>query len=287
MDTVLSVENLGKSYGSFALKDVSFSLQRGRIMGFIGRNGAGKTTTLKSLLNFVHPDNGRISFFQKDFLKNEREIKKQIGYVSGGISYYTKKKLKTITAVTSSFYSTWDKDVYRHYLTMFSLDENKTPSQLSEGMKVKYALTLALSHGAKLLILDEPTSGLDPVSRDEILDIFLTLSKNGISILFSTHITSDLDKCADDITYIKKGSIIASCPISDFIGQYSVVMLDSESLAAEYKNVLVGLKQAKNGYTALIKNTDASAIPFSKSPANLEDIMIHMERGDSYENAIL
>ena len=208
----LSVKGLCKEYPSFSLKDISFSVEQGTIMGFIGRNGAGKTTTLKSILNLVHPSRGEIRFFGMELEKNEPEIKRQIGFVSGGVDYYVKKKIKTITNVTRRFYDDWDEQAYRRYMARFELDESKTPDQLSAGMKVKYALTLALSHRAKLLILDEPTSGLDPVSRDDLLDVFLSLQREGVSILFSTHITSDLDRCADSITYIRRGEIAASMP---------------------------------------------------------------------------
>ena len=145
-----------------------------------------------------------------------------MGFVSGGVDYYSNKKIKTITSVTKSFYKLWDDAAYSKYMSMFKLDENKTPAQLSAGMKVKYALTLALSHNAELLILDEPTSGLDPVSRDDLLDVFMELCENGITILFSTHITSDLDKCADKIVYIKNGKILAESDIKSFVDSYKV-----------------------------------------------------------------
>lgn len=217
MNTVLEIKNLCKKYSSFELKDVSFSLKEGSIMGFIGRNGAGKTTTIKSILNFVHPSSGSIVFFGKEMIGNEDEIKQLIGYAPGGINYYPMKTLKKITKITKSFYPSWNDELYEKYMEAFKLDENKKPKELSEGMKVKYNLVLALSHGAKLLILDEPTSGLDPVSRDELLTIFEKLRDKGTSILFSTHITSDLEKCADSITYIKQGQIVDSSSKEDFI----------------------------------------------------------------------
>ena len=163
-DAVLEIRGLCKEYPSFRLKDVGFSLARGHIMGFIGRNGAGKTTTLKSALNIVHPSAGELRYFGLDFAENELEIKRRIAFVSGGANYYPNKKLSTVTAVTRSFYEGWDEAAYRRYLQLFALDESKTLKALSAGMQVKYALALALSHGAELLILDEPTSGLDPSS---------------------------------------------------------------------------------------------------------------------------
>lgn len=211
MEKILEISHLYKEYPTFRLEDVSFAVGKGRIMGFIGRNGAGKTTTLKSILNLVHKSSGEIRYFGLDMEKNEDEIKRRVGFAGGAVDYYRRKKIRQIIEVTKSFYSSWDDELYRKYMKFFSLDEEKTPAQLSEGMKVKLNLTIALSHGAELLILDEPTSGLDPVSREELLDVFTYLAKEkGVAILFSTHITSDLDKCADDITYIKGGKILST-----------------------------------------------------------------------------
>ena len=221
------IKNLRKTYPSFTLSDVSFDLYAGRITGFIGRNGAGKTTTIKSMLGLVRSDRGEVSYFGLPFAENEDEIKQRIGYSTGAVNYYPKKKIKDIVSVTKTFYSTWDEDAYRRYLSMFALDENKTPSELSEGMKVKFNLLLALSHKAEMLILDEPTSGLDPFSRDEILELFIQLKKRGVAILFSTHITSDLEKCADDILYIQNGKLIAACPKKTFGKQF---IKDGETL---------------------------------------------------------
>jgi len=276
--SVLAVNNLCKKYDQFELDNVSFALEQGTITGFIGRNGAGKTTTLKSLLNFVHPDRGEILFFGKDFKASEFEIKQKIGFVTGGINYYPKKKIKTITATTRRFYENWDQQAYQLYMKRFELDENKTPDELSEGMKVKYSLVLALSHQAELLILDEPTSGLDPVSRDDLLDVFLGLLQAGITILFSTHITSDLDKCADNIIYIQKGKVLANSDMASFLAQYKVLEFSDEQLTDDLRSKLIGYKQTKHGYRALIKATDASHINENVTDADLEAIMIHMEK---------
>lgn len=214
------IRNLSKSYPSFKLSDVSFSLSAGRIKGFIGRNGAGKTTTIKSILGLVHADHGDIRYFDLPFSENERAIKQRIGFSTGAVNYYPKKKIKDIASVTESFYQNWDEEAYREYLDLFSLDESKTPSELSEGMKVKFNLLLALSHRAEILILDEPTSGLDPFSRDELLDLFAELKRRGVAVLFSTHITSDIEKCADDIMYIRNGRLAADCSMDEFRANY-------------------------------------------------------------------
>jgi ABC-2 type transport system ATP-binding protein len=218
--SLCDIKNLSKSYPSFVLSDISFELNAGRIIGFIGRNGAGKTTTIKSALGFVHPDCGEICYFGLPFSENEREIKQRIGFSTGAVNYYPKKKIKNIVAITKTFYQNWDYTAYREYLELFSLDENKMPCELSEGMKVKFNLLLALSHKAEILILDEPTSGLDPFSRDELLGLFVELKNRGAAVLFSTHITSDIEKCADDIMYIRKGKLIANCSKDKFCENY-------------------------------------------------------------------
>ena len=214
---VLEVQGLRKTYPGFRLQDVSFSVAPGSIMGFIGRNGAGKTTTLKSLLHVVHPDAGTIRFFGLDLNEHEGEIKQRIGYAGGAVDYYRRKPIRKLLEVTRGFYDNWDDAACRRWLEAFHLDERKSPAQLSEGMRVKLNLTLALSHRAELLILDEPTSGLDPVSREELLDAFCFLRDKGVAILFSTHITSDLEKCADHISYISRGRLLASERMSGFL----------------------------------------------------------------------
>lgn len=274
---ILKVSNLCKDYPAFSLSDVSFELEAGRITGFIGRNGAGKTTTMKLLFDFVHKDSGSVEFFSLPFSENQGQIKQRIGFVTGGVDYYNTKKLKTITGITRGFYSNWDEAAYREYLKLFSLDENKTPAQLSAGMKVKYSLALALSHRAELLVLDEPTSGLDPISRDELLSIFMDLSDKGVTILFSTHITSDLDRCADNIIYIKNGRIIAKDSLRHFVEGYRLAEFDGE-LSTAAAEAAIGCKRSKTGHTALFCAEDAERLAVGCRPADLEDIMLHMEK---------
>lgn len=225
--SIVEVNGLNKAYPGFELKDVSFGLEKGRITGFIGRNGAGKTTTIKSMLNLVHPDSGRISFFGMELSENEEKIKQRIGYSAGSVNWYPRKKIREISAAMKAFYPGWNETDYRRYLQLFQLDEEKTPLMLSEGMKVKLNLLLALSHQAEVLILDEPTSSLDAFSRQEILEIFTGLKETGISIFFSTHIISDIEKCADDLIYLSGGRLIASRTKAEFIDTF---LLPGETL---------------------------------------------------------
>ena len=218
---IAEVRDLEKRYPAFELKDVSFALESGRITGFIGRNGAGKTTTIKAMLNMIHPDGGTVRYFGRPLAGNEADVKKRIGYSTGTVSWYPRKKIRDIVAVVRRFYDTWDEAAYRRYRELFGIDEQKTPRELSEGQKVKANLMLALAHRAEVLILDEPTSGLDPFSRNELLGIFSELRSSGVTVFFSTHIISDIEKCADDIVYISQGRIAAAMPKAEYIRTYS------------------------------------------------------------------
>lgn len=275
----LDVRNVNKKYQGFQLKNVSFQLEQGYIMGFIGANGAGKTTTIKSILNMVHLDSGEICVLGKNMAEHEIELKQEIGCAFGGIDFYTRSKMKTLTGVIKKFYKNWDDGTYYNYLRRFKLDENKKIAELSAGMKVKYGLALALSHGAKLLVLDEPTSGLDPVARDDLLDLFQELVINGeISILFSTHITSDLEKCADYITFIENGQIIDSAEKNEFIESY-FLLNGEESQLSRVKEKLISYKVNSFGFTGLIhaQNYDPSSDIRATAPS-LEEIMVYFAK---------
>ena len=286
---ILEVEGLTKRYAKFTLDSVSFSLEKGYIMGFIGRNGAGKTTTLKSMLRLVHPDAGMVRVGGEDFQQNEWACKQKIGVVWGGVDYYPKKRLKTIADVTRRFFPQWDEETYQNCLRRFELDPDKRIDELSAGMRVKFPLALALSHRAELLILDEPTSGLDPVSRDDLLGLFQELIEDGEhSILFSTHIISDLEKCSDFITYIKDGKILASMDKEGFRDNFRLVKGPEERLTRELGAVGIGTRKHRFGFETMIRKADiAIAAGLNPEPADLETIMIHIEREDDHEKPLI
>ena len=271
----LEVRGLTRKYPTFTLQDVSFSLVPGSITGFIGRNGAGKTTTINSMLSFVHPDGGEVVFFGLPWAEHEREIKEKIGFVSAGMTYHTRKKLKVITEVTRSFYPDWDGKTYEKYMTAFGLEEEKTPAELSNGMKIKYALALALSHGAELLILDEPTSGLDPISREELVEVFLRLKEEGKTVFFSTHITSDLEKCADRILFLQQGCLKADDTLDGFRDAWRIAECAGE-IPPALEQAAHGICRTRDGYTLLLRKEDAEGS--AAREASLEEIMIHLEK---------
>lgn len=287
---VLEVSHLCKYYDKFHLEDVSFAVEEGEIMGFIGRNGAGKTTTLKSILNLIHLTSGEVKVFEKDYLENELECKEKIGFVLGGVDYYPKTKIKKLTAVTKRFYKEWDQGMYDKYIQEFELDEEKRVSELSAGMRVKYMLAIALSHHAKLLILDEPTSGLDPISRDEILDIFEDLSRHQkISILFSTHITSDLEKCANSIAFIKKGRLVSTSTKQEFLNSYLYLEGKMDAFTKDLENNVISyrLDEDNNTFTALIKKDAYQPyINVEVSNPSLETIMIYSEKKEAKDEKL-
>lgn len=274
------IENLSKTYPTFKLDNISFCLEPGYIMGFIGRNGAGKTTTLKSMLKFVHPDCGNVEINGFDINTNEFQVKNSIGFVSGLDGFYNSKKIKTVSDVTKKFFPNWNETLYRELLQKFNLDEEKLIKSLSAGMKVKYQIALAMSHDAKLLILDEPTSGLDPVSRDELIILFQDYVADGEhSILFSTHVTSDLDKCADYITYIKQGKIIESTDIVSYKEKYFLINGKIEDLTDELKAKIIGFHKHNFGFEGMILASDKQLFSNCEiTKPNLEDIMVHRER---------
>ena len=286
MNTVLKVEHLNKKYPTFSLKDVSFEVKPGEIMGFIGRNGAGKTTTLKSIMNLIHYESGKISAFETDMTENELENKQRIGFALSELNYYPNKTIRQLMNVTKRFYKNFDEQKFDEVCKIFNLNLDKKLEELSSGMKVKYSVAIALSHKAELLILDEPTSGLDPVSRDEILDIFREIVKNkDRAILFSTHITSDLDKCASNITYIHDGSIIYTGAKKAFVDSYMFVKdktknkeLEKEYIASkELDDRIEGLISADNK-EVFIKNGIKPEEP------DLEQIMVYLERSKNNES---
>lgn len=275
--SILEVKNITKKYPSFNLDDVSFNVEEGSICGFIGRNGAGKTTTLKGIMGLIHLDAGEIHVFGHNMLINEDENRQDISFSLSELNYFTEVKIGKLTEVTKRFYKNWNDDTYEKICKKFNLDQNKRIKELSSGMKVKYGLAVALSHKAKLLIFDEPTSGLDPVSRDEILEIFKSIVKDGKrSILFSTHITSDLEKCADHIVYIRNGKIVSSLTKDEFINSYKEVKGPISALDAN-KELLVSYKVEGKTFEGLVKkeNVEKLADNIKTSVPALDTIMVY------------
>lgn len=289
MSDFLNLEKVNKHYPSFSLKDVSFSINPGEIMGFIGRNGAGKTTTLKSIMNLIHFESGKISAFGKGMTEYELENKQRIGFALSEINYYPNKTIRQLMNVTKRFYKNFDENKFNQMCNLFNLNIDKKIEELSSGMKVKYSVAIALSHDAELLILDEPTSGLDPVSRDEILDIFREIVKNGDrAILFSTHITSDLDKCATNITYIHDGAIVYTGTKKDFVRKY--LFVKDKTMNKEVLDKYIAYKELDDRIEGLIDANEKDYFVskgLNPEEPDLEQIMVYLERSNNNEGFTL
>lgn len=280
---LLEVKNLCKSYPSFKLEDVSFSLPKGYIMGFIGKNGAGKSTAIKCIYNLIKKDKGDIYLLGRKLEDiSELELKQEVALMLGGMDIYPTSKIGEIGEVVSSFYKNFDNETYNRLLKKFELDKNKKFKELSNGMKSKFLLTLAMSHKAKLLILDEPTSGLDPYSRDQLLEEFQNYIQDGErSILLSTQIVSDLESIADYIGYIKEGKIIDFATKDDFASSYKIFSTKKEIGEHIDPSILVGIRESSVSFEGLIRSKDASKLPegIELSEPSIEEIMIFNERG--------
>ena len=226
-------------------------------MGLVGPKGAGKTTTIQLILNMLEKDAGRILAFGKDNVVSEKEIKQDIGIVFDSIFYVDSWTVKDTEKAVSIFYDNWRHDIFTDMLKRFDLPQNKKVGELSRGMQMKLMLACAFSHNAKLLILDEPTSGLDPVTRDEFLGILQDYIKDGErSVLFSTHITSDLEQVADYITFINQGNLIFTGSMEDLLGSYRFVKGRPQDLTPEIEKNIVGLRKTDIGFEGLVGTKD-------------------------------
>jgi len=284
MGNILEVVGLNKSYKNFSLADVSFTLPEDCITGFIGINGAGKTTTIRTILGLIQRASGTIKIFGKDIEKNERELKNRIGVVPDDGRFYDELTMAEMKSIIAPAYSKWSEKDYKEYMDRFSLNPKQKIATLSKGMRMKFALTLALSHGAELLIMDEPTSGLDPLIRSQLLEIMRDyMKRGGKGVFFSTHITSDLDKVADMLILIHDGKILFEQEKDALMDGFRLVKGDIKALNAENRNLFLSVRENEFGFAGI---TDKLAevrrsIPdvLAEKPS-IEDIMLgYIERG--------
>ena len=281
MNNVLEINNITKDYKKFKIDNISFNLPKGYIMGFLGANGAGKTTTIKLILNMIKRDSGEIKVFGLDNIREEERIKEQIGVVFDECYYLEDWTLNDVEKAVSMFYKNWNSSIYEKYLKEFNLARDKKVKDLSRGMRMKLMIAVAFSHEAKLLILDEPTSGLDPVARDEFLDILRDyIEDEEKSVIFSSHITSDIEKIADYITYINNGKIIFTGEKDEFLEKYCIIKGGKEDITESQKKEIIGLRMHSTGFEGLIELK--KAVGFSSKviieKASLDEIMIYMNK---------
>lgn len=283
MENILEVKNLSKKYPGFELKNVSFKLPKGMIMGVIGENGAGKTTTIKSILNIANDYTGEIKVFGLDNRTNDKKIKEDIGVVLDNMFFPEILNPMDINSVMKDVYVNWDSDLYLKYLRDFSLPKNSQIKTFSKGMRKKLEIATALSHHPKLLILDEPTSGLDPIARNEVIDIFRDFIQNEeCSILLSSHITTDLEHIADYITFINDGEILLSKTRDELLEEYGIVKCNENEFKEIEKKDFFKYKKNKYGYEVLVENKTEFRKKYNINTIDkltLEDLMVLMIKG--------
>ncbi|MBP1538445.1 MAG: ABC transporter ATP-binding protein [Ruminococcus sp.] len=278
-ENAIELNSVTKRYDGFTLDSVSLTVPKGSIMGFIGQNGAGKTTTMRSLLNITKIDSGEIKLLGLDHVKNEREIKKDIAVVFDSIPFDDMFTPKDMAKIFSGLYPQWEDKTYSDYLERFELPYKKKIGKFSKGMKMKLQIACALSHNAKLLIMDEATSGLDPVVRDEILHIFMEYMQTGErTILMSSHITSDLEKIADCVTFIDKGSVLISGYKDEVLDNHGIIKCSNDDVKLIDPSDIVSVRTNSFGAEVMIHNRQSAAYRYKNmliDPASLEDIMLY------------
>lgn len=280
MVNMLEVNNLSKKFPRFTLDNISFSLPQGHVMGFIGPNGSGKTTTMKLILNMLHKDNGTIKIMGLDNVTEESRVKEDLGVVFDSHSFCEEWSVAETGAIIGRFYEKWDMDRYTELLEKFNIDKKKKIRVLSRGQQMKLMLACALSHDAKLLILDEPTSGLDPIARDELINIISEYILDGTrSVLFSTHITDDLEKIADYITFIQDGEMIFTGLKDEFKDDFRKVTGGLEEITNNQKKKVIGYSELSTRFQGMIQSynfTDFSGLQLE--PISINDIMVFFNK---------
>ena len=282
MNDAINLLNVTKQYPKFTLSDISMDLPAGYIMGLIGPNGAGKTTLIKLILNMIKRNSGEISVFGLDVLQSEHTIKEQIGVVFDSHYFVETWTLREISSVMKLFYETWDESKYEKWLKDYQLNADMKVRDLSKGQQMKLMLACAFSHDSKLLILDEPTSGLDSIARDDLLDTLSDYIQDGEhSVLFSTHITSDLEQIADYITFIDQGKLLYSGLKDEFIDSFRLVKGGNEDLSAALKADLTGYRQHAAGFEGILHTEKAASYPdLLISTPTIDEIIVFTYRGN-------
>jgi ABC-2 type transport system ATP-binding protein len=284
MQNILEIRNLSKTYPSFQLKEVGFSVPSGSIVGFVGENGAGKTTTIKLILNEIRRDSGSVTVFGLDNIKDEREIKEQIGVVFDESYFHGEFKSGDINTILKRVFQNWDTALFNSYLSQFKLPKDKMIKEYSKGMKMKLGIASALAHKPRLLILDEATSGLDPIVRSDILDIFLDFIQDEThSVLFSSHITSDLEKVADYVTFIHEGQIVFDRSKDELMDQCGILKCGASDFSRIEKSGLIRWRKNELGYEALVADQQKAKQNYPNlviDKASIDEIMLLYIKGE-------
>lgn len=286
MDYHLEVKDLSKTYtkSTFSLNKVSFSIPKGTIMGFVGENGAGKTTTISSILNTIKKDSGIIKVFGKEMTDKDRAIREDIGVVFDAINFPETLTVKRLSKVMEGIYNKWNQKLFLEFVNKWNIPINRDIKTFSRGMSMKLSIATALSHTPKLLVLDEATSGLDPVAREDILDTFLEFVKDkNNSILISSHIISDLEKIADYITFIHKGSVILTEKKENLVCKYGIARCKFDEFNNISKSDIISYRKKNSQIDIVIKDKDTFKRKYKNiviDKPSIEEIMLILIKGE-------
>ena len=285
MENIIEIKNLKKKYDDkFELGKIDISIPKGVIVGLIGENGAGKTTLIKSILNIIKIDSGEIKIFGKDYKKEEKVIKEDIGVVLDNMFFPELLNAKDINNSMKDIYKNWDSKLYFSYLKEFDLPENKPLKSMSKGMRKKLEIVTAISHKSKLLILDETTSALDPVVRSEVLEVLQKfIEDEEHSILLSAHITSDLERIADEIIFIDKGKKVLQKSRDEIIDNYGILKCDIDYFSNIDKKDIIAYKKTKYAYEILVNDKKQASKKYHNcviDKITLEDLMVLVIKGE-------
>lgn len=290
MENMLELKGVCKEFKGFTLKEVSLSLPKGFIMGYIGRNGAGKTTTLNLITHICNPTKGSIRVNGITYEEDPIRYKEQIGFI-GDESYFPKEmNMKDIRTILAHSYQTFDVNKFDQMVSFWKLPEKTRIEKFSRGMKVKLMFASTLARDTKLLILDEATNGLDPVMREEVLKLLQNYIADGErSILFSTHMLNDLEQIADYVVFIENGSVILDDTKDDLLESYVQVKGRKEDLNESLREKVIGLSTQEFGFEGLLsaENAELLSKQYIVEKPSIDQIMIHMLRdnkgGNLYE----
>lgn len=277
----IETKKLTKSYGKErGIVDLDLSIEEGEFFGFIGPNGSGKSTTIRTLLGLIFPSSGTATVFGKDISKFGPEIREQIGYLPSEVFYYDNMRAIDLLRYSASFYkldkSHTDKKI-NDLASQLNLDLNKKIDNLSYGNKKKVGIIQGLLHSPKLIILDEPTGGLDPLIQQKFFDILKVENKKGATILFSSHILSEVQKLCGRVAIIKEGKIIKVEEISSLIkNTYKRVTLDSAKVLIEKDFKIPGISDFKStsGSVSFLYNGDINIVTKIIAGQNLTNLLI-------------
>ena len=285
MENAITIRGLQKHYKDFSLKDVSFDVPAGSIVGFIGENGAGKTTTIKALLSIIRNDGGSLRILGRTPEQQRRAPSEEIGVVLDTGFFFEWMRPSDISRVSARIRKSWDAEYFKAMCNRFDIPMKKPFKEFSKGMRAKLRIITALSHHPKLLILDEPTSGLDPVVRSDMLDLFLEfIQDEAHSILLSSHITSDLEKIADYIVFLHEGRIVFSLTKDEMQERFAVVKCAKEEAAGvERLGCVAGRRDSKFDAELLVSDAPAVRRAFPSmlcEQASIDDIMTFFAKGE-------